>query len=375
MKDEHMTDTETLPPPADAAEGRTAIALTDTTQDGYVAQASPLDAANMIVNAPRDLLPAPIRKLKEMAWLISTSLNAPVAFQGHPEKCLSIAYQAALWKMDGMAVASKCYLVPVKGGGERLAYEAQLVHALILSRVKFAPDGAPRTTYVGEGQQRYAIVTATLEGETVPRIKTSPIIGQITPKHSPLWVTDPDQQLYYWTTRAWARKEKPDVILGVYTPDEMPRIESMQDVTPRRSPYAPQISQTADGAENPASAAGGEISGSGVDVSAEPPPPSGGRGVVNKDDKAKTTKAGGVKAADIGPNPWPDVEDIMEWLEAFKAEVDAQAARTDLAKLFETARAHGLIGRLKKASATDHADLIKTLDAKNAELKAAETPD
>ena len=56
------------------------------------------------------------------------------------------------------------------------------------------------------------------EGEEVPL--ESPEIGKIQPKNSPLWKTDPDQQLGYYTIRAWARRHRPDVLLGVYDREE-----------------------------------------------------------------------------------------------------------------------------------------------------------
>lgn len=335
----------------------------------------PNRVAAAIMQAPRSILPAPLDELRKAAHIIAMGNNAPVAFQGQPEKCLSIAYQAALWHMDPVAVASKCYLVSVKGGGERLAYEAQLIKALILSKVKFEPGKRLRVTYYGTGQQRYAVAEGTLLGETEPSSYSSPIIGQITPKNSPLWVTDPDQQLDYYACRAWCRRHRPDVILGVYSPDEFPPIQTLSDVTPKRSPYAPQIAQAADGSENPASPADSDISGSSVDVSAEPPPPSGGRGVVNRDDKSKTTKAGNTKPADIGPNPWPDVDDVMEWLAGFKVEIETAqeiGKAQDVIKLWDQAKAHGLIGRLKKAAPTDAQDLAQDVERVVGEMQAKE---
>lgn len=321
-------------------------------QGRAVAEVDPMAGAQMIMNAPRSLLPAPLAQLREVAFLISTSLNAPVAFQGQPDKCLSIAYQAALWRMDPIAVASKCYLTPVKGGGERLAYEAQLIHALVLSSVRFAPGGEPKTEFFGEKMQRYARVTATIAGEREPRDSVSPIIAQITPRNSPLWVTNPDQQLHYYTTRTWARMHKPDVLLGVYAVDEMPAITATGGSGTREDPYS-----------------FGALDGPEVGASApqrDPPPPSGGAGVLVKDKVQSADKR------DLGENPWPDVEDIMEWAEGFKIEIEAQPDREALAKLFDRAKGHGLLPRLKTASSTDFDAIIDLINDKNAELKKAE---
>ena len=53
-------------------------------------------------------------------------------------------------------------------------------------------------------------------------------------RNSPLWEQDPRQQLAYLCVKRWARLHAPDVLLGLYTPDELeesrPRVE--RDVTP-----------------------------------------------------------------------------------------------------------------------------------------------
>ena len=53
-------------------------------------------------------------------------------------------------------------------------------------------------------------------------------------RNSPLWEQDPRQQLAYLCVKRWARLNAPDVLLGVYTPDELqetaPRVE--RDITP-----------------------------------------------------------------------------------------------------------------------------------------------
>lgn len=373
-----MTDTETTSPRDEAIEqmesvgGKAVTVLAGRVVDAILADADLSRSRELVLAQPRSLLPASIEDLEQSARIIAYGGTAPVALQGNPERCIGIAYQAALRRIDPVAFASECYVMPVKGGGERLCFMAKLIKALIMRDVPFELGKELRIEYVGEGAQRYAIARGTPLGTTRELIYTSPIFGQITPKNSPLWFSDPDLQFDYFASMRWARKHRPDVIMGMYTPDEMQMMAGESSTSPRKSPYAPQIAQAADGSETLASPADGDISGASVDVSADPPPPSGGRGVVNKDDKSKATKAGNTKAADIGPNPWPDVDDIMEWLEAFKIEAQGAPDRAALAKLYETAKAHGLTGRLKKASATDHADLIKTLDALNVELKAKE---
>lgn len=52
-------------------------------------------------------------------------------------------------------------------------------------------------------------------------------------RNSPLWATDPRQQLAYLAVKRWSRLYAPDVILGVYTPDELDEANrEMRDITP-----------------------------------------------------------------------------------------------------------------------------------------------
>ncbi|MDR8290104.1 recombinase RecT, partial [Acinetobacter baumannii] len=75
-------------------------------------------------------------------------------------------------------------------------------------------------------------VCATLKGESEPRTLTISM-AQAGVRNSPLWEQDPRQQLTYLCVKRWARLHAPDVLLGVYTPDELeeaaPRVE--RDIT------------------------------------------------------------------------------------------------------------------------------------------------
>lgn len=137
----------------------------------------------------------------------------PKHLRENPGACLAVAMQASEWKMSPFAVANKSYVV-----NDRLAYEAQLVNAVILQRAPIR--GRFRIAYSGENDQRTCTVAVTLNsGEDVDY--TSPPIGKIPVKNSPLWKSDPDQQLFYFASRSMCRRHFPDVLLGVYTPDEI----------------------------------------------------------------------------------------------------------------------------------------------------------
>lgn len=147
--------------------------------------------------------------------------------RGNPGACLAIVIQSLEWGFSAYSVANKSYSV-----NDQLSYEAQLIEAVIL---KWAPiKGRPKTEYTGEGNQRKLRVWAELRDEPGEIVEyTSPKFGDIQPKNSPLWKNDPDQQLHYYSVRAWCRRHFPDVILGAYAPDELAAEPAPpRDVTP-----------------------------------------------------------------------------------------------------------------------------------------------
>ena len=65
---------------------------------------------------------------------------------------------------------------------------------------------------------RAVTVRGTMRGETEPREMTVTLREAATT--NPLWKKQPDPQLVYFATRAWARRHAPEVMLGVYSPEE-----------------------------------------------------------------------------------------------------------------------------------------------------------
>lgn len=132
--------------------------------------------------------------------------------------CLAVCLQSIEWRMSPIAVANKSYVV-----NDRICYESQLIHAVIEQRAPI--KGRLRHEFIGEGEKRQCRVWATDRNETEPFSYTSPCIFSINPKNSPLWKSKPDLQLFYNTSRDWARIYYPDVIMGVYSDDEIQQIE------------------------------------------------------------------------------------------------------------------------------------------------------
>lgn len=163
-------------------------------------------------------------EVTEFAKLMAASQGAvPAHCRNQPGVCLGILIQAVEWRMSPYAVANKSYVV-----NDRLSYESQLIHAVIEQR---APITARlRHSFSGQANSRRCKVWATAKGETEPLEYESPEFGTIQPKNSPLWKTKPDLQLFYNTSRDWARMYFPDVILGVYADDELAGFAATADV-------------------------------------------------------------------------------------------------------------------------------------------------
>lgn len=166
--------------------------------------------------------------------------TVPKHLQGNQADCMAVAMQAAQWQMNPFAVAQKTHLI-----NGVLGYEAQLVNAVIsrsgvlANRFEYEWYG-PWEKVVGKFQIRKGdkgeyrvpgwtmadeagigiIIRATLKGEDQPR-ELDLLLAQARTRNSTLWADDSRQQLAYLAVKRWARLYCPDVILGVYTPDEL----------------------------------------------------------------------------------------------------------------------------------------------------------
>lgn len=166
--------------------------------------------------------------------MASSKFAVPKHLQGNTGDCLAIIMQSAQWQMDPFAVAQKTHQI-----NGVLGYEAQLVNAVITNRApitgrlnfEWYGDWSKINGKEDKSWDKGVKVWATLKGETSPR-EIDISMGQVgSVRNSPLWVSDPRQQLAYLAIKRWSRLYTPDVILGVYTPDEIAEREEV-DVTP-----------------------------------------------------------------------------------------------------------------------------------------------
>ncbi|HAJ0408886.1 TPA: recombinase RecT [Escherichia coli] len=187
--------------------------------------------------------PEGMNQLVRFAELMSQSkATVPKHLEGKPADCLAVTMQAAQWGMNPFAVAQKTHVV-----NGTLGYEAQLVNAVVSSssllatrlNYRWSGDWSNVNGKTDKSPNLTVTVSAVLKGEAEPRELTISM-AQAGVRNSPLWEQDPRQQLAYLCTKRWARLHAPDVLLGVYPPDELqetaPRVE--RDITPQTTTAA-----------------------------------------------------------------------------------------------------------------------------------------
>jgi predicted transcriptional regulator len=181
-------------------------------------------------------------QMMEFAKLMAVSGAAvPKYLRGNPGACLAICSRALRWQMDPFAVAEKSYMV-VNKGEERIAFESQLIHAVVTARAPL--KNRLRYEIQGEGDERRCKVWGTFRGEVEPHVYTSETLAKLRDargrneygniKGSPLWDTNPEVQIAYSAVRQWCRLFSSETLLGVYTPDEL-EDGTTKDVTPTPS--------------------------------------------------------------------------------------------------------------------------------------------
>lgn len=203
-----------------------------------------ISASNAIFNVQA------LTQLQSVAGLMAqAAVTVPEHLRGNPADCMAIIMQAMQWGMNPYAVAQKTHLV-----NGVLGYEAQLVNAVISSsnaivgRFHYEYDGdwskcaTSREEIVkkpakGGGtydkkemvrgwssadEQGLSVrVGAVIRGESEITWGEPVFLSSVITRNSPLWVSNPKQQIAYLALKYWARLYCPAVVLGVYTPDEV----------------------------------------------------------------------------------------------------------------------------------------------------------
>lgn len=212
-----------------------------------------ISASNAIFNVQA------LGQLTAFANLMADSqVTVPAHLAGKPADCMAIVMQAMQWGMNPYAVAQKTHLV-----NGVLGYEAQLINAVIAS--SSAIRGRFHYRYGGDWERctktrevtkekngkngkyqvtervrdwtdedeigLYVEVGAILRGESEITWGEPIYLSGVVTRNSPLWVSNPKQQIAYLGVKYWGRLYCPEVILGVYSPDEV-EVRTEREINP-----------------------------------------------------------------------------------------------------------------------------------------------
>lgn len=162
------------------------------------------------------LTPTNMESAIQLAEMMARGKLVPSHLHNSPGDCLMVIEASMRWQMSPFAVA-QCTSV-IQG---KLMFEGKLVAAalnasgILSSRLDY--------DFSGKDAQRAVTVRGTLRGEAKPREVTVFLADAKTTNS--MWTKQPDQQLVYAATRVWARRHAPEVMLGVYAPEEFDRAD------------------------------------------------------------------------------------------------------------------------------------------------------
>jgi hypothetical protein len=168
------------------------------------------------------VLPRTMSEVTELAqYMAKAAEMLPKHLRANPAMCMGVIMDAIAWRMNPFRLATQHMVVNGVG-----SYMSQAITGIINQNAVIQGRLVPE--YTGAGESLICkLRPPSREGQILPY--DSPKLGEITPKNSPLWKTDPHQQLFYYSARAWCRRYFPELLMGVYDPDEA---RSMKDITP-----------------------------------------------------------------------------------------------------------------------------------------------
>jgi hypothetical protein len=170
------------------------------------------------------LIPTSLDEAARLAKIMSDMSLVPRHLQGKPADCMLVIEAAMRWRMSPFAVAQATSVVQ-----GRLNYEGKLVAAAL--HTSGVLSSRLRYDYEGEGKDRAVVVSAMVAGEKEPRSLRIEFAKVRT--DNKLWDTQPDQQLSYAGARIWGRRFAPEVMLGVYAPQEFDEFDEAEAPEPK----------------------------------------------------------------------------------------------------------------------------------------------
>lgn len=158
------------------------------------------------------LVPRNMGEAMECAKIMSTGrVSLPAFLRNNPGDCLRIVGIATRTGLDPFMLANHFYLTKSKSGEERMAAEAQAVHAIAMASGLI--HGDLNLKFAGQAPDLSCTVTGTTRnGTTHTHIY---FMKSIQTRNSPLWRDQPQQQLGYYSERAWCRLHAPGAMMGL----------------------------------------------------------------------------------------------------------------------------------------------------------------
>lgn len=155
-----------------------------------------------------------------------------------PEKtlynCYRVCEQALRWNISPFTAAEESYAV-----GGRIAYSGKLIASIVNTRAGLVGRLNMRTTAAGGSLA--ATIVGRFRGCNEDSTVDISFAEAFTSNDQ--WRKDPKQMLWYAGARKWARRFVPDLVLGIYSEDELQAPAEGEEwrVTPGETmPYADQ---------------------------------------------------------------------------------------------------------------------------------------
>lgn len=186
-------------------------------------------------------------KIKAFSNLMSGSNMVPQHFQNNTYDCAIVVAKALSMGLDPVAMSGEVF--PVKG---KMTYGSKLIIAMIHGSNLVAPRTFVKTVGDWDNKGRLNSSTGRFQNEQGLGVKVGfkfvgdeePTWGSVlmmedqTNRNSPLWKTDPQQQLTYLAAKRWSSIHTPGVTMGMmskeeaddYSGDPIPE----RDITPQK---------------------------------------------------------------------------------------------------------------------------------------------
>lgn len=190
------------------------------------------------------IAPTNMRDAIDLAKMMSGSKLVPAPLQNAPADCLLVIEQALRWGMSPFAAAQSVSVISGK-----LMFEGKLVAAVVNANGNLEDRLAYE--YEGEGDMRKITVSARIKGEK--EFRHVAVVLKDAKTNNKVWSTQPDQQLMYHGARVWARRHMPELMLGVYSPEEFEAVEPRSEAPKQEQKPAnqPDDGKTIDGESKP----------------------------------------------------------------------------------------------------------------------------